>query len=100
MHIDEGFDFLGFHIRRMRKRGTNKHYVYTTPSRTSVQKDRDKVRDKTHRSTRNKDLDELITSLNRSSAGVGELLSAWGVQSDLRCHRQPRVAAAGRLDPP
>ena len=31
VHIDEGFDFLGFHIRRMRKRGTNKHYVYTTP---------------------------------------------------------------------
>jgi hypothetical protein len=30
VHIDEGFDFLGFHIRRMRKRGTNKHYVYTT----------------------------------------------------------------------
>ena len=22
VHIDEGFDFLGFHIRRMRKRGT------------------------------------------------------------------------------
>ena len=35
VHIDEGFDFLGFHIRRMRKRGTNKHYVYTTPSRAS-----------------------------------------------------------------
>jgi RNA-directed DNA polymerase len=29
VHIDEGFDFLGFHIRRMRKRGTNQHYVYT-----------------------------------------------------------------------
>jgi RNA-directed DNA polymerase len=24
VHIDEGFDFLGFHIRRMRKRGTQK----------------------------------------------------------------------------
>ena len=33
VHIDEGFDFLGFHIRPVRKRGTNKHYVYTTPSR-------------------------------------------------------------------
>src|SRR6266576_5584879 len=30
VHIDEGFDFLGFHIRRMRKRGTSKQYVYTT----------------------------------------------------------------------
>ena len=24
VHIDEGFDFLGFHIRRQRKRGTQK----------------------------------------------------------------------------
>ena len=24
VHIDEGFDFLGFTIRRMRKRGTQK----------------------------------------------------------------------------
>ena len=69
VHIDEGFDFLGFHIRRMRKRGTNKHYVYTTPSRTSVQKARNRLREKTYRSTRNKDLDELITSLNRFLRG-------------------------------
>ena len=50
VHIDEGFDFLGFHIRRMRKRGTNKHYVYTTPSRTSVQKARNRLRERTYRS--------------------------------------------------
>ncbi len=69
VHIDEGFDFLGFHIRRMRKRGTNKHYVYTTPSRKSVQKIRDRVRNKTYRSTLNMDLDELIAGLNRSMRG-------------------------------
>jgi RNA-directed DNA polymerase len=68
-HIDEGFDFLGFHIRRMRKRGTQKQYVYTTPSRKSKQKIRNRVRDKTHRSTLNTDLDELITSLTRSLRG-------------------------------
>src|SRR5215203_5580505 len=33
VHIDEGFDFLGFHIRRRRKRGTQKQCVYTTPSK-------------------------------------------------------------------
>src|SRR5215207_10928544 len=32
VHIDEGFDFLGFNIRRMRKRGSQKRYVYTRPS--------------------------------------------------------------------
>jgi len=69
VHIDEGFDFLGYHIRRMRKRGTSKHYVYTKPSRKAIQAIKDKVKAKTYRSTRHMGLDELITSLNRSLAG-------------------------------
>jgi RNA-directed DNA polymerase len=69
VHIDEGLDFLGFRIRRMRKRGTNKYYVYTTPSRKAVQSVRDKVRAKTYRSTRHMDLGELLTSLNQTLAG-------------------------------
>ena len=69
VHIDEGFDFLGFHIRRMRKRGTNKHYVYTTPSKKAIQKVKDKVKAKTYRSTRHQDLETLIRSLNRSLRG-------------------------------
>jgi len=69
VHINEGFDFLGFHIRRMRKRGTNKHYVYTTPSKKAIQKVKDKVKAKTYRSTRHQDLDKLILSLNRSLRG-------------------------------
>jgi RNA-directed DNA polymerase len=89
VHIDEGFDFLGFHIRRMRKRGTNKHYVYTTPSRASVQKARNRVRERTYRSTRNGDLDELITSLNRFLRGWAELLSARGVQSAFNAIDRP-----------
>jgi RNA-directed DNA polymerase len=32
-HIDEGLDFLGWHIQRHRKRGTSKHYEgYAKPS--------------------------------------------------------------------
>jgi RNA-directed DNA polymerase len=69
VHIDEGFDFLGFHIRRMRKRGTQKYYVYTTPSKKAIQKVKDKVKVKTYRSTRHQDLDKLILSLNRSLRG-------------------------------
>jgi RNA-directed DNA polymerase len=69
VHIDEGFDFLGFHIRRMRKRGTNKRYVYTTPSKKAIQKVKDKVKVKTYRSTRHQDLETLIRSLNRSLRG-------------------------------
>jgi RNA-directed DNA polymerase len=37
VHLDEGFTFLGFDIRRMRKRGTQKYYVYTRPSRKAIQ---------------------------------------------------------------
>jgi RNA-directed DNA polymerase len=52
VHLNEGFDFLGFTIRRQRKRGTTKHYVYTTPSTKVIQKVKDKVKTKTYRSTR------------------------------------------------
>ena len=69
VHIDEGFVFLGFHIRRMRKRGTQKYYVYTKPSKKAIQAIKDKVKAKTYRSTRHMGLDELLISLNRSLAG-------------------------------
>ena len=69
VHIDEGFDFLGFHIRRRRKRGTQKQCVYTTPSRKAVQAAKDKVRWKTRRSTLHLSLAELITSLNQTLRG-------------------------------
>jgi hypothetical protein len=36
VHIDDGFTFLGFDIRRMRKRGTTKQYVYTKPSKEAI----------------------------------------------------------------
>ena len=68
VHIDEGFDFLGHNIRRQRKRGTSKYYVYTRPSKKAVQAIKDKVGAKTYRSTRNQDLDQLITSLNQMLA--------------------------------
>jgi RNA-directed DNA polymerase len=69
VHIDEGFDFLSIHIRRQRKRGTNKHYVYTRPSRAAIQAARDKVAVKTYRSTLHQEPDVLIASINRSLAG-------------------------------
>jgi RNA-directed DNA polymerase len=35
-HIDEGLDFIGWRIQRHRKRGTNRYYVYTYPSRKAL----------------------------------------------------------------
>jgi RNA-directed DNA polymerase len=69
VHVDEGFTFLGFDIRRMRKRGTSKYYVYTKPSRKAIASIKDKVKAKTYRSTLHMGLDELILSMNRSLAG-------------------------------
>ena len=69
VHVDEGFTFLGFDIRRMRKRGTSKYYVYTKPSRKAIASIKDKAKAKTYRSTLHMDLDELILSLNRSLTG-------------------------------
>jgi RNA-directed DNA polymerase len=69
IHIDEGFTFLGFDIRRLRKRGTSKQYVYTKPSKKAIQSIKDKVNAKTYRSTRHMSLDEQIIGLNRTLAG-------------------------------
>jgi len=69
VHINEGFDFLGENVRRQRKRGTSKHYVYTKPSKKAIQAIKDKVSVKTYRSTRSQDLDKLIGSLNRTLVG-------------------------------
>src|SRR6188768_3232927 len=96
--IDEGFDFLGHNIRRQRKRGTTKHYVYTRPSKKAIQAVKDKVRAKTHRSTRNQDLGQLITSLNPDTCRVGEVFQTRGVQGDLQHDRQPRMGSADAVD--
>jgi len=49
--IDEGFDFLGWHIQRRRKRGTGNYYVYTYPSKRSQAAIRRKVRALTRRTS-------------------------------------------------
>ena len=49
VHIDDGFDFLGFHIRRMRKRGTTKSFVYTKPSKKAIASIKGKVRTMTYK---------------------------------------------------
>ena len=43
-HIDEGLDFLGWRVQRHRKKGTNRHYVYTYPSKKALAAVKDKVR--------------------------------------------------------
>ncbi|SCF93145.1 MULTISPECIES: reverse transcriptase domain-containing protein [unclassified Streptomyces] len=35
-HIEDGLDFLGWHIQRHRKRGTSKHFVYLYPAKKAL----------------------------------------------------------------
>jgi len=51
VHIDEGFDFLGFRIQRRIKRGTGKSYVYTYPSKKALASIKAKVRSMTQGTT-------------------------------------------------
>lgn len=49
--IDEGFDFLGFHIQRHQQRGSNRRLIYTYPAKKSLNGIRAKVRAATKRQT-------------------------------------------------
>jgi RNA-directed DNA polymerase len=69
VHIDEGFDFLSITIRRMRKRGTSKQYVYTKPSKKAIQAVKDKVSGKTYRSTLHQEPEVLIQDIGQTLRG-------------------------------
>ena len=63
VHIDEGFDFLGWRIQRHRKRGTAKQFVYTYPAKASLAKVMATVKTLC-RQGRNEPLSELLRRLN------------------------------------
>ena len=51
VHLNEGFDFLGFRIQRRRKRGTDQFHVYTYPSKKALAAIKTKLRRLTTRSS-------------------------------------------------
>lgn len=61
--IDEGFDFLGFHIQRRTKRGTDHKHVYTYPSKKALASITGKVRTLTNRA-RSATLEDLLRQVN------------------------------------
>ena len=67
--LDDGFDFLGFNIRRMRKRGSAKFFVYTVPSRKAIASIRARVRAMTYRATLHRDPGYLMDYLGRVLRG-------------------------------
>lgn len=69
VHLDDGFDFLGFTIRRMRKRGSAKFFVYTVPSRKAIASIKARVRAMTYRATLHRDPGYLMDYLGRVLRG-------------------------------
>jgi RNA-directed DNA polymerase len=67
-HIDEGLDFLGWHIQRHRKRGTDRQYIYTYPSRKAIKAVTAKVKTICRRNV-NQPLQILIRQLNPALRG-------------------------------
>ncbi|WP_330328286.1 group II intron reverse transcriptase/maturase [Streptomyces sp. NBC_00536] len=63
-HIDEGMTFLGWHIQRHRKRGTDRFYVYTYPSRKALRAVMAKVKTLCRQVSANEPLDELLRRIN------------------------------------
>lgn len=68
VHIDEGFDFLGFRIRRHRQKGSDRRLIYTFPSKRSMTRIRRKVKEVTKRIT-HEPADELYLRLGRKVCG-------------------------------
>ena len=98
VHIDEGFDFLGHHIRRLRKRGTSEVLRLHQAVQEGHPVDQGQGEGQDVQVNPPQDLDELILSLNRIAGGMGELLPARGVQGGVQRGRLPRLGAADALD--
>jgi RNA-directed DNA polymerase len=69
VHLDEGFDFLGFRLQRRRKRGTNRWYVYTFIADRPVRSVRAKIRAITGRTSQHNPGAVLIR--------LGQILRGW-----------------------
>ena len=104
-HIDQGFDFLGFHIQRKRKKGTQRRTVYIYPSKTALAAVKAKVRVLTQGNT-NQSLADLLQRANPVlrgwanyfrhvvSARTFDYLNSWSwrrVVNWLR-HKHPRAS--------
>jgi RNA-directed DNA polymerase len=68
VHMHEGFDFLGFRIKWMRKRGTDKWFVYTFIADKPVREFKRKIRALTHRQSQ-VSLDAVLTRINQIQRG-------------------------------
>jgi RNA-directed DNA polymerase len=69
VHIDDGFDFLGFRIQRHTQWGTDRRRVYTYPSAKAVKTVQAKVKELTGRQTINRNPATVFALLGQTLRG-------------------------------
>jgi RNA-directed DNA polymerase len=69
VHIDEGFDFLGFRIQRHRQWGSQRRLVYSYPSKKAAASVRRKVKEVTAKQTTNQSPALLFRRLGQITRG-------------------------------
>jgi RNA-directed DNA polymerase len=69
VHLDDGFDFLGFRIQRHRQWGSDRCYVYSYPSRKAVTAVQRKVKTITGRQNSKQAADVLFIRLGQITRG-------------------------------
>jgi RNA-directed DNA polymerase len=67
----EGFDFLGFHHRKVTTRHLGRSYLYQWPSTQAMASIRAKVRDRTDRRWASRELEAVVNDLNAALRGWG-----------------------------
>jgi RNA-directed DNA polymerase len=67
--IDEGFDFLGFHLQRHTQKGSQRSYVYSYPSKKSMISIRRRIKALTTRNNTYQSPGVLFHRLNRLTRG-------------------------------
>ncbi|GAB3000338.1 group II intron reverse transcriptase/maturase [Mycobacterium bourgelatii] len=68
-HIEDGLDFLGWHIQRRRKRGTSRSYVYVHPCTKAVLAVKRKLKTLRRTVEPNQPLDDLLRRINSTLRG-------------------------------
>jgi RNA-directed DNA polymerase len=99
-HIDDGLDFLGWRIQRHRKRGTDRHYVYTYPARKSVKAVIGKVEDVVPTNGHRPAARRPPHPTQLDAAGLVRLLPAGGVECDLQISQRLCVGAGHQMVAP
>ena len=99
-HIDDGLDFLGWRIQRHRKRGTNRHYVYTYPARKAVQAVTGKVKDAVPTNRHEPAAPDPAAPAEPDASGLVRLLPARRVQRHLQIPQRLHLATGLRMVAP